>query len=152
MTTLIPPELVHVGLSAADREELFTTMAARLEGLGHVRGTFLQGLLVRESRFPTGLPINGGVAIPHTDPEHVLSSCISIATLARPVMFGQMGGEDETIPVRLVLMLALRGSDDHLAVLKKMMTSLQDGAFVGALLASASAEDIAARARAALEP
>ncbi|MBE6476776.1 MAG: PTS sugar transporter subunit IIA [Propionibacteriaceae bacterium] len=151
MTALISPELVHVGLSVSDREELLAIMAARLEGLGYVRSTFLRGLLAREDRFPTGLPISGGVAIPHTDPEHVRTSAISIATLTSPVMFGQMAGDDGEVPVRLVIMLALQGSSDHMGVLQKMMRSLQDAEFVHSLLTSSSAQDIAGRAAAAFD-
>ncbi len=152
VTVSIPSELVHVGLSVAGREELFTTMAAQLERLGYVRSTFLEGLLARESRFPTGLPISGGVAIPHTDPEHVRSSCISIATLKSPVPFGQMGGDDEEIPVRLVLMLALHESDDHLTVLQQMLKNLRNTDFVEELLASDSTPGIVERTRAVLDP
>lgn len=138
-------------LSAAGREELLAIMAARLENLGYVHNTFLQGLLARENRFPTGLPISGGVAIPHTDPEHVRSSAISIATLAAPVMFGEMAGDGGEVPVRLVILLALRGSGDHLGVLQTMMKRLQDTDFVRRLLASGSAREIAALATAAFE-
>ena len=151
MTALISPELVHVHLSVADRKELLTIMAARLEDLGHVHSTFLQGLLTRESRFPTGLPISGGVAIPHTDPEHVRTSAISVATLAAPVEFGAMAGDGDEVPVRLVIMLALQGSSDHLGVLQKLMKSLQDAEFVHDLLTSDSAQDVAERAAAAFD-
>lgn len=151
MTSLISPELIHVGLSAADREELLTIMATRLEDLGYVHSTFLQGLLTREDRFPTGLPISGGVAIPHTDPEHVRANAISIATLTTPVMFGAMAGDNDEVPVRLVVMLALQGSGDHMGVLQRMMRSLQDTGFVRSLITSSSAQNIAEQASSAFD-
>ncbi len=67
-------------------------MADGLHAAGHVRASYKEALLAREERFPTGLPTQVmAVAIPHTDVEHVERSFISVARLAEPVAFHEMG-------------------------------------------------------------
>lgn len=46
-------------------------MADKLDGVRVAKEGFLDALLKREEIYPTGLPISGGVAIPHTDPQYV---------------------------------------------------------------------------------
>lgn len=144
MSNLIPPELVHVKIKVARRDELFAVMASRLGDLGRTRDTFLRGLIERETNYPTGLPVNGGVAIPHTDAEHVICDSISIATLAEPVGFREMAGTDDTeIPVDVVFMLALGGSGQHLEVLQQIIKFIQDSDLMATIRASTSADAIA---------
>lgn len=143
MSELIGPELVHVGLEVPSRDALFRRMATTLEHEGRVADTFLQGLIDREVNFPTGLPVNGGVAIPHTDAEHVIEDSISIATLATPVGFREMAGADDTeIPVDVVFMLALGGSGHHLTILQQVLKCIQDPEFMTFIRASRSADEI----------
>ncbi|AFV87944.1 Phosphoenolpyruvate-dependent sugar phosphotransferase system [Acidipropionibacterium acidipropionici ATCC 4875] len=147
MSELIGPELVHVGVDARSRDDLFAMMAGTLGECGRTRPSFLQGLVEREKNFPTGIPINGGVAIPHTDAEHVISDAISIATLSSPVGFREMAGTDDTeIPVDVVIMLALGGSGQHLTVLQQVIKAIQDADFMASLRASTSPDEIAALA------
>lgn len=145
MSDLIPPELVHVRVEVTSRDDLFALMAGRLLEQGRTRESFLHGLIEREKNYPTGLPVNGGVAIPHTDAEHVVSDSISIATLAKPVGFREMAGTDDTeIPVDVVFMLALGASGQHLAMLQQIIKCIQDPGFMSTIRASVSAEEIAA--------
>ncbi len=151
MSDLIGPELVHVGVEVASRDELLSLMAGRLQANGRTRETFLQGLIDREANYPTGLPINGGVAIPHTDPEHVINDSVSIATLSTPVGFQEMAGTDDSeIPVDVVIMLALGGAENHLDVLQQIIGSIQDAEFMASLRASTSPSEIAALVKAKL--
>lgn len=147
MRELIGPELVHVGVDVDSRDDLFALMAGTLGGCGRTRPSFLQGLMEREKNFPTGIPVNGGVAIPHTDAEHVISDAISIATLRSPVGFREMAGIDDTeIPVDVVIMLALGASGQHLSVLQQVIKAIQDAEFMTALRASTSPDEIVALA------
>lgn len=144
MSELIGPELVHIRIEVPNRDTLFTVMANRLQEEGRVESTFLQGLIDREVHYPTGLPVNGGVAIPHTDPEHVLKDSISIATLATPVGFREMAGIDDTeIPVDVVFVLALGGSGQHLTMLQRVIKCIQDLEFMDVIRHSESAVEVA---------
>src|SRR5690606_19615817 len=108
MTTLLDPAFVRVDVTAPDRDALLSSMADDLAAAGYVKDSFKAALLAREERFPTGLPTQGlRVAIPHTDVEHVNSSFISIARLASPIAFHEMGANARTVDVDLVFMLAI---------------------------------------------
>ena len=69
-----------------------------------------------------------GVAIPHTDPEHVIDSAIAIAVLKNPVEFYHMGtnpSEGMKVSVTFVIMLAIAGKQ-HLEMLQKAIQLIQD--------------------------
>ncbi|EEQ56367.1 phosphoenolpyruvate-dependent sugar phosphotransferase system, EIIA 2 [Clostridiales bacterium 1_7_47FAA] len=95
---------------------------------GAVKTTFREACLKREESFPTGLPTNPGVAIPHAGNEHVLKNAICLLRLDNPVLFQRLDAPDETVEVNLVFNLATSESDGHIEVLKKLMKFIHDGA------------------------
>ena len=79
--------------------------------------------------FATGLPtVNEkiGVAIPHTDIEHVHTAAISFTRLKEPVDFTVMVNENSKVPVTLVFMLALREAHAQIEMLQSIMAMIQD--------------------------
>lgn len=52
-----------------------------------VKETFLKSCIKREIAFPTGLPTQVPVAIPHTDPAHVNQNAVCVLRLKNSVMF-----------------------------------------------------------------
>lgn len=134
---------IYRSASFVDRDAFFDRVASDLLSGGYVTEDYAEALKTREAAFPTGLPVPGGVAIPHTDSSHVLKDTIAIATLAEPITFGEMGGGDEdTIQVSLVVLLALTSAAGHLSFLSETIKAIQDTAFVAALMASTTDEDI----------
>ena len=118
-----------------------------------VRPTFAAALARRESNYPTGLPVSGGVAIPHTDAEHVITDTIAVATLATPLCFRAMGGvEDVPLQVSTVFVLALSNPDEHVAILPRIVKSIQRPEFLASLCASTDPEEIAALVNSAFGP
>ena len=81
MGDIVQARFVYPSATFADTGELFGAIGADLEAAGMVRPTFAAALARRESNYPTGLPVSGGVAIPHTDAEHVITDTIAVATL-----------------------------------------------------------------------
>jgi galactitol PTS system EIIA component len=78
-------------------------------------------VIQRENQFATGLPTAGvSVAIPHTDKEHVKGKAMSIAVLKKPVDFGVMGEDHQTVPVKIVFMLVMDEADSQLILLQKL--------------------------------
>lgn len=152
MTHLIEPDYVLLRLDVADRDGVFAALAGALEAGGRVRPSYRQALIDREAVFPTGLPVGCGVAIPHTDAEHVITDTIAVATLARPVEFSEMGGGDEPVAVRVVFMLALGPTGEHVKVLKRVVKAIQRDAFLDAVAASDSVQEVTRLARAEFEP
>jgi len=112
-----------------------------------VEDDYIEALGAREAQFPTGLPISGGVAIPHTDASHVRTDRICVATLGHPVEFHEMGGdEDSIVEVSTVFLLALSDPSRHLKILQKIVTSIQNEQFLESIRAAATACEIASLA------
>jgi PTS system galactitol-specific IIA component len=119
--------LIIRNLEGKNSSEVLQCMAANLCKQGYVKESYADAIIAREAKFATGLPTNGyGVAIPHTDIEHVYKSAISFAVLRNPVEFGVMGEETEKISVKLVFMLAMHDSHSQLTLLQNLMSIVQD--------------------------
>ncbi|OQM74421.1 PTS sugar transporter subunit IIA [Manganibacter manganicus] len=134
----IEHEAIALNVEATTSEAIIRLLADRLARLGHVRPSFAEAVLAREAQMPTGLPMerDANVAVPHTDPEHVIRPGIAIATLARPVDFANMESPDEHLPVGIVFMLALNDKDRQIEMLQQIMETIQDDDLVDALLAA----------------
>ncbi len=124
---LIDPSLIMLNVEATEKEEVITLMAKKLISEGYVKDSYLNAILKREKEYPTGLPTNGvGVAIPHTDIEHVIKPGIAVATLKNLVKFNVMGNPDEEVDVKLIFMLAITEPKSQLALLEKLVLTFQE--------------------------
>lgn len=124
----VDKKVVFINLEDTGKIEVLKKMADRLCKEGYVKESYIQGILKREKIFPTGLQAEGcGVAIPHTDVEHVNSPMIAVATLKNTVEFNMMGGErDDKVDVKIIFMLAMKDGNAQLALLQKLMEIIQD--------------------------
>jgi PTS system galactitol-specific IIA component len=110
--------------------EAISFLSRSLYQAGYVKDTFEEAVLKREEEYPTGLPTVGyGVAIPHTDAEHVLKPTIAVGVLKKPVVFKEMGYPDSTVNVSLVCVLALEKSG-YVDLLSKFVEAIQDRDFL----------------------
>ena len=94
MDVALTEELVLLDVEARDNLDLLRQAAQRLYEQGYVKESYADAVVAREKVFATGLPtVMGGVAIPHTDVEHVNAPAVCIARLKEPVDFaGDEGG------------------------------------------------------------
>ncbi|MET0592804.1 MAG: PTS sugar transporter subunit IIA [Polyangiaceae bacterium] len=142
---MLSSELCIAGLVAESSDAVVKALAARLLEAGHVRPSFEQAALVRERRSPTGLPFPGcGVALPHADPEHVVTPAIAVATLAKPVPFRQMGAPATKLDVALVVMPALTAKEQAAGDLSRIIELLQDEALRRVLLQAKASDEMMA--------
>ena len=145
----LSPDLSLPRLSATTAEDVVRALAAKLVLAGHVKPTFEAAALLRERRSPTGLPFPGmGVAMPHAEPEHVVSPAIAIASLATPVRFRQMGSPATQIDVELVVMPALTTKEQAGAGLARLIELLQDEALRTELASATTGDEMCAAIRA----
>src|SRR5690554_2839083 len=108
-------KLVLVKQEGETKEDILRRLADLLEENGYVKESYYDALLEREAKFPTGIITNTtGVAIPHTDIEHVNQPAIAVATLKTPVLFNRMDDFEEVTPVNIIIMLAIKDSDAQL--------------------------------------
>ncbi|VJH02042.1 phosphoenolpyruvate-dependent sugar phosphotransferase system [Streptococcus pneumoniae] len=66
---MLQPDLIRLDCSVSKHTELFQMVGKELEEKGYVTNQYLEALLEREQRFPTGLKTRFlNIALPHTDP------------------------------------------------------------------------------------
>jgi PTS system galactitol-specific IIA component len=132
-------------LPAANADAAIRALAQRLFAAGHVKPSFEAAASVREKRSPTGLPFAGAaVALPHAEPEHVVSPAIAVATLAAPVKFRQMGSPAVQLDVALVVMPAFSAKEQAAAGLARLIDRIRDEALRSALAAATTSEELRA--------
>lgn len=141
----IHEENIVVKMEAADRVEVICQLGGLLFQHGYVKETYVKAVLDREEVFPTGLQTNLlGMAIPHTDTEHVIKPALAIATLAHPVTFQAMGSPETEVPVTIVMMLAISDPKVIIPMLRSVLFILEKGETLKALTQATSELEIKA--------
>lgn len=122
---VLVPELCFVGAEVADGEEALRLLASAAVAKGYAHPSFVEAVVAREQTFPTGLPLPTPVAIPHTDPHHVVRPALAALVPTRPLTFGELGGQDRTVEAELVLMLLVTDPKDQVSLLGRLITVLR---------------------------
>ena len=143
MDITLKNELILLDVEAENQFNLLEKVADNLHQLGYVKDTYKNAVIEREKVFATGLPtLMGGVAIPHTDIQHVNTPAISIARLKNPVDFVIMGDDTATVAVDLLFMLAMKEEHAQLELLQSLMGILQDEEALSFIKKAPTKEDI----------
>ncbi|MCR4432211.1 MAG: PTS sugar transporter subunit IIA [Tepidanaerobacteraceae bacterium] len=115
---LLDPELIQLNMDAGSHEEIIKKLAGILMEKGYVKESYLESVLEREKRFPTGISMGEvNVAIPHTDAKHVIKTGMAIAILNNPVKFNIMDDPKNEVETKLVFMLAIKDPELQLKLL-----------------------------------
>ena len=134
--------LQYPHLAVESRDQLLRCLGDAAVAAGQAAPGYADALLEREVQFPTGLPVSGGVAIPHTAAEYVTGNTIAVASLNRPVTFEEMGGSGREVEVDLVLLLILGEAEQHVEHLPRLIRTIQDEQFTQDLRQANTAEQI----------
>lgn len=130
---ILNEELIMLNLDVVNREDVLREIGERLLNQGYVKKSFVDAIINREKDFSTGIQTKSiGVAIPHTDVEHVNRASIAIGILDKPVVFQNMGSEDE-IEVSIIFMLAIKEPEQQLTMLQKLVNIFQDEATLNSI-------------------
>jgi PTS system galactitol-specific IIA component len=123
----IDPRAVCLRVKAPNADAVIGVLADRLAAIGVVAQSWKAAAIAREAAMPTGLPLadDFAVAVPHTDPEHVLRPGLAVATLETPVPFRSMDDPDQSAPARLVFAIALRDKHEQIDMLQTIAGLLQ---------------------------
>ncbi|NTW72345.1 MAG: PTS sugar transporter subunit IIA [Eubacteriaceae bacterium] len=114
-------------IDANDNFDAIEKVSKILYEKGYVKESFIQAIQDREKIFPTGLPTSGfGVAIPHTDAEHVMKSAVIIAVLNKPVKFVMMGSNEEWVEIKMLFMMAIDKPHGQLEMLASIIAFIQN--------------------------
>ena len=125
---MLDKEIFEINVkNISSKEEALTYLSDKLIAKGIVKESYKEAILNREKVFPTGLQFEKyGIAIPHTDVEHVYKEQIAVMTLENPVSFYQMGINDVEVSVKVIFMLALKEAHSQLTILQQLIEILQD--------------------------
>lgn len=118
----IDASLVIRHLHASSDQDALDQMANMLYKEGIVKESYIPAVKQREVEYSTGLQCEDmGVAIPHTDSEHVNVQAIGIGILDEPVQFAQMGMPEIKVDVRIIFMLAIKEPHKQMEFLQALM-------------------------------
>lgn len=139
----IDESIILVKETVTDKEEIIRKLGGLLFDNGFVKDTYIQAVIDRELVYPTGLKARvTGVAVPHTDTQHVIKPAVAIATLKTPVIFNGMGAPETEVTVDIVLMLAIHDPKLVVNVLRKVIFVIEDDKSLKNLLAANSKTEI----------
>lgn len=139
----IHEDLIRVREAVDSKEEIIRILGGLLFEQGYVKESYTQAVLDREIVYPTGLKARvTGVAVPHTDTEHVNKPAVAIATLQEPVIFHGMGMPETEVTVHIVMMLAIHHPKLVVDILRKVILVLEDDEALEKMLAAESALEI----------
>ncbi|MEK4180446.1 PTS sugar transporter subunit IIA [Aeribacillus sp. FSL K6-2848] len=120
-------DIICLDVDKKTNEDVITYMFEKMKKKNYVKESFLKAVLSREKVYSTGLPLeNMGVAIPHTDPEHVNIPTVGVAVLREPVTFQMMGNPSQSVEVEIVFILAIKDPSKQLTMLEKLMEMFQN--------------------------
>lgn len=130
-------------IDAENNFEAIEKVSTILFQKGFVKHSFISAIQEREKIFPTGLPTSGfGVAIPHTDAEHVIQSAVIIAVLNKPVKFIMMGTNEEQIEIKMLFMMAIDKPHGQLEMLASIIAFIQNEEMLKKIHECRNEEDI----------
>lgn len=127
--------LVITKMNCKSDFEALRLLSDRLFQDNYVKDCFYENVIKREKNFPTGIKTKSiGIAIPHTQPEFVNKSTISVGILDKPVVFHEMTNEKETVDVSVIFLLALTDANKHLNVLQDLVEIIKNENLLNSVL------------------
>lgn len=140
---LIDKQNIYLNLDISQKDEFFDFISEKLYKGGFVKETYSQALKDREKEYPTGLPLEIGVAIPHTSSEYVNKDTFAVSVFKNPILFEEMGGDyGSTVDVKVAISIVMKDGNKHLEVLQKLISIIQNEVFVKKIISADKEEDI----------
>jgi len=140
---MIREELLFPNMKAKNFQEAVANVGNEMYRKGYVRDTYIDAVIEREKKFPTGLSLeNYGIAIPHTERQHVKHSVLGIGSLEEPITVYSMTEPEKEIKINLIFLMAVEDPDGQVNMLKKLMTVLQDKSLLQKIESSKNKEEM----------
>ncbi|WP_257702100.1 PTS sugar transporter subunit IIA [Vagococcus luciliae] len=131
MNFYLSEELILKNETYDVQKDLFENIGNYLSLKGYVKDSFINEIQKREENFPTGLELDGyGVAIPHTDPEHIKREFLCLVTLEKPIVFQSMADKNKDVLINTVFVLGFKKAEHQLLMLRTLMNLIQDKTFI----------------------
>lgn len=127
-TIKVDATCVDLEVPCSTRDDILRYLSHLLEERGYVGSTYADSIVEREHDYPTGLPFEHiSIAMPHADPDDVRESAIAIGRCPNHPLFNSMETPGEQLPVDMVVLLAVKNPESHLAVLGNLIQLFCDG-------------------------
>lgn len=135
----LPLEAIEVAATAVDWREAVRLAGAGLVRSGAARAGYSQEMIRMIDEHGPYVVIAPGLALAHARPgPDVLGDGLAIVTLATPVAFGHPHND----PVRVILGLAIKSSDRHLAAVAGLANVFNDSSAIQRLADAPTAEAV----------
>ncbi|MDF0480654.1 PTS sugar transporter subunit IIA [Vagococcus sp. PNs007] len=135
-------ELIFLDINCESQEQLYSEIANKLEASGYVKPSYLENIIDREEKFPTAIQTEVcGVAIPHTDSEHILKHGIAIVRLSNSCNFKEMVTLNN-VKVKLLFFLLVKDKEKQVTVLSRLMGNFSNRYFLNQLLEAQTASEV----------
>lgn len=126
-------ELTFLDKPLADANSFFEFIFPVLEEKGFVNASFLDAIKERESKYPTALPVDPPIALPHTDIEHIKKPFISVTRVAGTVPWAEMANNDHILNAKFVFLLGFLDKNGHVDLLQSLTGAFSNADFMDKL-------------------
>lgn len=139
----IDPSLVMLDIQADNDQIAIDILAGTMLEAGVIKPSYIPAVKAREVEFCTGLMFEEmGIAIPHTDAEHVNEGAIGIGILKKPVVFKFMGMPDTPVDVQIMFMMAIKEAHSQIEFLQALMNAFQTAGRLSSLKECKTPEEV----------
>lgn len=134
-------DLISLDYEANDAEEAIRAAGQLLVDSGAADSSYIDAMLASYREKGPYFVLAPHIALPHAKAENGVSEAsVSLVRLKRPVRFGHPAND----PVELVFALGSSSSSDHIKLLRKLTTLLNDPENIEAIRGARTGEDIEA--------
>lgn len=135
----LPAEAIVLGATAGDWRAAVQVAADALVASGAARPGYAGEMIRMIEEHGPYVVIAPGLALAHARPgPEVLADGLAIVTLAQPVDFGHPHND----PVRVVLGLAIKTADEHLAAVAGLANVFNDSTAIADLAGATTAAEV----------
>ena len=140
---MIELDNIYLDIEASDYKEVLQIMGGILLEKGYVKDSYTDALLEREELSPTGLPVEPvSIAIPHTDPCHVIRPCVIVLKLKQPVRFKDMANPEHMVDAAWIFGLVFDDGNKQLPLLASVIELAQDETAMNGLMDAEDKEEV----------
>ena len=140
---MIELDNIYLDIEASDYKEVLQIMGGIVLEKGYVKDYYTDALLEREELSPTGLPVEPvSIAIPHTDPCHVIRPCVIVLKLKQPVRFKEMANPEHMVDAAWIFGLVFDDGNKQLPLLASVIELAQDETAMNGLMDAEDKEEV----------
>ena len=139
LTQFLNEKTIAVQQQAADKEQAIRLAGQLLVAQGLVAPRYIDEMIAAVNELGPYIVLSPGIAFAHARPsELVKEDCVSLITLATPVVFGHKKND----PVSVLFVLAARQSNQHLSVMREIAKLIIRPDFLDRMAAAKQVNDL----------